>query len=104
MRWVENAEHEVLYKLGSTPVSEEGGWPRANFQIDFRSPLKLNDPYQVTLWMIRLGNSSLTWGFQIHSTDRLIAEGQMTSVYVNSSGKPTPISEELRAGLKDTFS
>lgn len=103
MRWVENAEHELWYKLGTVPVSHEGGWPRANFQIDFRSPLVLNDPYQVALSLIKLGGSSVTWGFEIHSGERLVAEGQMTSVLVSNKGKPTRIPDELRKGIQETF-
>ncbi len=103
MRFVENAEHELFQKLGEQPVTPEGGWPRVNFQIDFRSPLVFDDPYQVALTMKRLGNTSITWGFIIHADTRLVAEGQMTSVYVNSTGKPTPIPESLKSGLISTF-
>jgi len=103
MRFVENAEHELLYSLGQHPVDQEVGWPRVNFTIDFRSPLVLNDPYQVILKLNKLGNSSVTWGFTIMSDQRLVAEGQMTSVQVGRDGKSKPISEELKAKIKDAF-
>ncbi len=103
MRFVENAEHELLQSYGYQPVTQKGGWPRANFQIDFLSPLVFNDPYQVTLTLMRLGGSSITWGFEIHSDQRAVAKGQMTSVLVNEQGRPVRIPDDIRSSLRQTF-
>jgi len=103
MRFVENAEHELLQSYGYQPVTQKGGWPRANFQIDFLSPLVFNDPYQVTLTLMRLGGSSITWGFEIHSDQRAVAKGQMTSVLVNELGRPVRIPDDIRSSLRQTF-
>ena len=103
MRFVENAEHELLQSYGYQPVTQKGGWPRANFQIDFISPLVFNDPYQVTLSLIRLGGSSITWGFSIASGERPVAKGQMTSVLVNEHGRPVRIPDDIRENVTKTF-
>ena len=103
LRYVENAEHELLSQLGVSPVADGVGWPRVNFTIDFRSPLAYADPYQVQLQLLRLGSTSLTWGFQLHSGDTLIAEGRMTSVQVGPDKRPLVISEDLRSALGTVF-
>ena len=103
MRFVENAEHEFFLSCGYSPITKEGGWPRVNFTIDFRKPLVFNDPYQVTLKIGRLGTTSITWNFEILSLDHLIAEGKMTSTYVNNQGKPTPYPDDLKEQVKKTF-
>jgi len=72
LRFVENAEHELLASIGEVPVSDEYGWPRVNFTVDFRSPLVFGDKYQVLLTLNRLGSSSITWGFTVHSDERLM--------------------------------
>ena len=103
LRFVENAEHELFASIDKNLFSEETGWPRVNFTVDFRSPLTFKDPYQVNLTPQRLGNSSITWGFRVFSDERLIAEGKMTSVQLDSARKPLPICEKLREEIEALF-
>ena len=103
LRFVENAEHELLASIGEKPVSEEYGWPRVNFTVDFRSPLVFGDTYTVSLALVKLGTSSITWGFLVHSLDRLIAEGKMTSVQVGRDKKAAPLTPEFRAKIEALF-
>ena len=104
LRFVENAEHELLGSIGESPINAKYGWPRVNFTIDFRSPLTFGDPYHIELSLGRLGTSSVTWDFIIYSGSRLIAEGKMTSVQVNMEKKPIPIEDELRTKIEGIFS
>jgi len=103
LRFVENAEHELLASIGELPVSDDFGWPRVNFTVDFRSPLVFGDKYQVWLTLERLGSSSITWGFSVHSGDRLIAEGMMTSVQVGKNKKAAPLTPEFKDKIEGVF-
>lgn len=103
LRYVEDAEHELFASIGENPLSGTTGWPRVNFTVDFRSPLTFKDPFQIQLTLNRLGNSSITWGFTILSDDRLIAEGEMTSVQVGKDRKPLPVSDTLRTKIETVF-
>lgn len=103
LRFVENAEHELFASIGEKPMTENSGWPRVNFTVDFRNPLVFGDPYQVILILEKLSRSSITWGFTVVSGERLIAEGRMTSVQVGKDKKSFPISEELKAKFLAVF-
>ncbi len=67
---------------------------------DYRSPLRFQDTFEVRLSLTKIDNSAITWKFQILKTDTtLVAEGEMVSVKVNSTGTPTAISEAERNKL-----
>lgn len=103
MRYVENAEHELFRELGVKPVSVGSGWPRAHFEIDFRSPMIFDTPYHIELSILRLGNTSIRWSFKIISKELLIAEGNMVSVQVNEKGWPLEMNSEFKEKLKEIF-
>ncbi len=98
--YVENAEHSFFHSLGIPVFSNNGGWPRVKISCDYRSPLRFQDAFEVRLSITKIGNSSLTWQFQILKPDAtLVAEGEMVSVKVDSNGNPTAITESERTKL-----
>jgi acyl-CoA thioester hydrolase len=101
LSYVENAEHGFFSSVG-IPVFDpsQGGWPRTHISCDYRSPLRFQDSFEVRLSLKKIGNSSVHWQFQILKPDTtLIAEGEMVSVKVNSTGTPTAITEGERTKL-----
>lgn len=98
--YVENAEHAFLSSVGIPVFSNNGGFPRVNISCDYRSPLRFQDAFEVILQLTKIGTSSLTWKFQILKPDTtLAAEGEMTTVKVDSNGTPIAITEAERTKL-----
>lgn len=85
--WMEQTEHEFLRSLGANPGSyrdAEGrrvGWPRVAASCEFLSPARYGDELDIHLRVLRKGNSSLTYGFDIRLGERPVARGQVTAVY-----------------------
>jgi acyl-CoA thioester hydrolase len=99
--YVENAEHDAFLASVGIPVfSNSGGWPRVKITCDYRSPLRFQDKFEVQLSLTKIGNSSINWQYQILKPDTtLVAEGEMVSVKVDSTGTPTAITEAERVKL-----
>ncbi|MES2996852.1 MAG: thioesterase family protein [Verrucomicrobiota bacterium] len=98
-RFVEEAEHAFLREVG-VPVFDRSqvGWPRVNVACDFLKPLAFGEEVDTRLAILRLGNSSITWGFEIRKTasGEIYARGSMTSVLVDGDGKTRVIPTEYR--------
>ncbi len=100
LSYVENAEHRFFHSLGIPVFSNNGGWPRVKISCEYRSPLRFQDTFEVRLSLTKIGNSSIHWQFQILKPDTtLVAEGEMVSVKVDSTGKSTAITEGERTKL-----
>ncbi|WP_176591526.1 thioesterase family protein [Sphingobium sp. EM0848] len=66
---------------------------------EYLQPFLAGDAYMVRLWVERLGNSSVTYGWQILSGEVPAVEGRHSVVHVDATGRAAPISATLRAGL-----
>ncbi len=70
VRWVEVAEAQLMRELG---VSDSFlGSPRVQHMVNFSDALWFEQEITATIWVKRIGNASLTFGFQIvgHPCDR----------------------------------
>lgn len=100
LKWVEDAEHQLLEELGVPVCADETGWPRAKVECHYRLPLTAGETAEVALELARLGKTSLTWQFRILRSDaQLAAEGTMVTVLTGASG-PLEITEEVRSRLE----
>lgn len=99
---VEVAEHACLRKLGLLVFDRaQGGWPRANVTCDYRRPLLCGDEIEVHLAITALGSSSVVWKFEVLAkSGNLAAEGTVTTVRVDHTGKPQRLSAEERTALE----
>lgn len=100
-QYVERAEHAFLKSLGVvTYERSQGGWPRVHVACDYKKPLLGGDQIEVSLAITRVGESSLTWEFEISTCDgHVAAVGQMVTVRVNHEGKKQAISDQERIAL-----
>lgn len=100
-RYVEAAEHEFLRSRGVIVYDRNhGGWPRVSVSSEFKLPLLTGDRIEVQLAISRLGNSSITWTFEIlNAAGQTAAHGSMTTVRVDHTGKPQEISTKEREAL-----
>lgn len=112
LRFFEMAETE-LFRLVGLPYSEVFDrfdiWlPRVQIHFDFRKPLLLDDLIEVSAYVGRFGNKSLTLRFEVNKKGEsdLAAEGHVVLACVSRStfkGVPVPaaIIEALTPYLAD---
>ncbi|MGV3486026.1 MAG: acyl-CoA thioesterase [Planctomycetaceae bacterium] len=105
---MEAAEHEALRSLGLTVMQplENGGhltWPRVTAKCDYRHAARFEDLLTIDVSVIRIGDSSVTYGFTFHRDGTEIANGEITAVCCRwMPGQPlqkTSISADIRAKL-----
>lgn len=95
--WAENAEHALCREIDAgAPISQ---MPRRSVSADYHHPFLAGDHYTVRLWVEKLGNSSVTYGWKILNGTTLAVEGRHTAVHINDTGRAQPILETLRKGL-----
>lgn len=101
-RHVEEAEHAFLRSRDVLVFDrEQGGWPRARVECDFKKPLQTGDPITVELAIARLGAASVTWRFEVLDVrGEVAAFGGMTTVRVGHDGRPCEIPAADRASLE----
>jgi len=100
-RHVERAEHAFLLTRGVDVYDvTELGWPRVHVECDYKLPLLPGDRIAVDLAISKIGNSSITWIFEIiHATKGVAASGSMTTVRIDANGRPSAFAEVERVAL-----
>lgn len=63
MRWVEAAEAELIRQVELDDYFPAA--PRVHQSIDFRSKVTFGQQVRTRLWIERIGNTSLTFGFEV---------------------------------------
>ena len=100
LKWVEEAEHGFLEKIGVSVFSPSQGWPRVKVECSYRQPFQFGDEAKIELELLVVGASSLTWGFQVRAVDgATAAEGAVVTVLVSEDGKQE-IPAKMRALLE----
>ena len=107
LRFFEIAETELFRSVG-LPYSEVFDrfdiWlPRVQIHFDFRKPLLLDDLIEVSAYVGRFGNKSLTLRFEVNKKDDsdLVAEGHVVLACVGrSTFKSVPVPAEIIEALK----
>ncbi len=82
--YMEAAEHALLRSLGlSVTMDWEGehiSFPRVGASCDYLKPARFEDVLAVDVRVLKVGTRSITYGFDVHRGDELLARGQVTSV------------------------
>jgi acyl-CoA thioester hydrolase len=101
-RYFEEAEHAFLKARGVLVFGRaEGGWPRVKVSCDYKRPLLAGERIEILLEITRIGDTSLTWNFEVQTaTGELAAFGSVTTVRVNGEGRPQSITAAERAALE----
>lgn len=100
--YVEAAEHACLIQLGF-PINPADPqclqWPRVAFTAEYIRPIEAFQPLTVHLAVNRLGQSSVTWHWEIHGVNHQFARGDLKTVCCKIQDRriePGPIPENLR--------
>jgi YbgC/YbaW family acyl-CoA thioester hydrolase len=89
-RYMEAAEHAFFRSLGFSIVSRDVdppvGWPRVRAECDYRSPLRFEDEFEVTMLVSEKRSKSLSYQFRftkVTGKEPLeVARGSLTVVCV----------------------
>ena len=95
--YVEEAEHAYLLSLGLDVVSEREGWPIVKVDVDYRRPLRFNEEVDISIEPFSCGRSSVSWSFAVFCDGVMAAEGIITTVRVDGTGKSQEIPSILRS-------
>ena len=96
-RWAELAETGIRRKLGL--LDELGDYPRRRVEAEFLKVLRFEDEIEVHIRPERLGETSITWGFEISREGELCVRGTLVVVHVDVDGVPSPLTAKERAAL-----
>lgn len=97
--FAEEAEVHALASLGFKPVQDGHIYPRVHVECDYRTPLHFFEQVSVQTQLVSIGNSSLTWLFNIHGEHGLCATVKAVSSRRNQDGTAAPYTEEEKAQL-----
>jgi YbgC/YbaW family acyl-CoA thioester hydrolase len=96
-RWAEMAETGIRRKLGL--IEEWGSYPRRKVEAEFLQVLVFEDEIEVRIRPERLGETSITWAFEITRDGELCVRGTLVVVHVDAAGRPAALTEKERAAL-----
>jgi len=96
-RWAELAETGIRRKLGL--IGEWGSYPRRKVEAEFLQVLVFEDEIEVRIRPKRLGQTSITWGFEITRDGEVCVRGTLVVVHVDEEGRPAPLTERERTAL-----
>jgi len=96
-RWAELAEVGLRRKLGL--VEGWGNYPRRRVEAEFLKVLVFEDEIEVRIRPERLGETSITWAFEITRGGETCVNGTLVVVHVDYDGRPAPLTEKERAAL-----
>jgi 4-hydroxybenzoyl-CoA thioesterase len=102
---VEDWFEEALHRPFST-IHETNGIPTVDLKIQFRKAARLGDELSKSLWVKKLGGSSIVCGFRfLHSDGSTCLEGEVTLVNVAIQHDRSEIrSEQFSDAMKAAIS
>lgn len=96
-RWFEMAETALRRELGILDGWET--YPRRRAEAEYLRILVFEDEIDIRVRPERLGQTSITWGFEITRGEELCVRGQLVVVHVDADQRPTPLTGKERALL-----
>jgi acyl-CoA thioester hydrolase len=103
LRYFEIAEHALMRRLmggALTPGQRAFSMPRVHVEADFRLGLRYPDEFTCSAHVEKLGESSVTYGFEIRDLAGEVAiRGKIVGVVTDLEGRKAPIPAEMRAAL-----
>lgn len=97
LRWVEAAETDFLKSVQLERLF--GSMPRVRIEVNYRGRLWFGDPVTVKLWVSRLGQTSLHFGFEVFRKDVVVADGLVVTVHSQVGAGPAPWPPDVRSML-----
>jgi acyl-CoA thioesterase FadM len=96
-RWAELAETGIRRQLGL--LEEWGSYPRRKVEAEFLKVLVFEDEIEIRIRPERLGETSITWAFDIAREGEVCVRGSLVVVHVDDQGLPAPLTQAERSAL-----
>jgi acyl-CoA thioester hydrolase len=93
-RWAEAAETGLCREHGL--MGDWGDYPRRAVEAEFLAVLRFEDEIDVELRPERLGETSVTYAWEIRRGNELCVRGRHTAVHVDGDGRPAPLPDAMR--------
>ncbi len=97
--YMEQAEHCFLRSLGLSVSQDQGdgwhlSWPRVHVECDYQGSAQFEDVLEIAVSVVRLGEKSITYGFDFSRGATPIATGRVVAVccMVRSGSPLKPVS------------
>ena len=93
---------EYLRAMGvayQAAVGEGFEFVLARFEIDYKAPAAFDDPVEIYTGIARIGNSSMTFGFEMYNGDNALLLTRGEAVYVmldRRTGTSTRVPDRIR--------
>jgi acyl-CoA thioester hydrolase len=98
--YLQEARIKWLQQLPGMWYSEDGAPVMAHSEINYRLPIEWPADIQIELFVNRMGNSSMTIGHRIVSSNdatKIHCDGSVTMVWINpKAGRPVPLPQAIR--------
>jgi YbgC/YbaW family acyl-CoA thioester hydrolase len=96
-RWAEAAETALGRRLGL--LEEWSDLPRRAVEAEYLKVLRFEDEIEIELRPERLGETSVTYAWEIRRDGEVCIKGRHTAVHVGPDGRAVPLPERMRAAL-----
>lgn len=104
LRFFERTEHALFLRLCDGKMPQELGipnLPRVHVELDMMAELGLNDELDCTARVAKIGNSSITYGFEAVRLDETpCLAGQIVAVAMDDAGQSMHLPGNFRAILE----
>jgi acyl-CoA thioester hydrolase len=97
LRYAELAENGLRRKLGL--LADWGDYPRRHVEAEYLAVLAFEDEFEIRIRPQRLGETSITWSWEIERGGEVCVSGRHTVVHVDDGGRPSPLPASVREGL-----
>jgi len=100
-RYMEEAEHAAWRAAGLSiaETNSDLGWPRVAASFDFRSPLRFEDEFEVSVRLVEVGTRSLQYEHLISRGEVLIGTGRMKTVCTRTGAGGSMRAAEIPAEI-----
>jgi acyl-CoA thioester hydrolase len=97
-RWAEAAETALCRSLGL--LDEWRDFPRRAVEAEYLEVLRFEDEIEVALHAENVGDTSVTYAWEIRRSGEVCIRGRHTVVHVDDEGRPAPVPPAMRKGLE----
>src|SRR4029453_3377069 len=94
-RWAEAAETALGRSLGL--LGEWSNLPRRAVEAEYLHVLRFEDEIEIELRPERVGETSVTYAWEIRRAGQVCIRGRHTAVHVGGGGRPATIPERMPA-------
>jgi len=104
-QFMEQAEHELLRSRDlSVFMNDDQGiisWPRVAARCEFQSAARFEDVLDIEVSISRLGEKSITYGFQFRLEETVVASGELTAVCCRMTDQSPPQPIDIPQWFRD---